>query len=196
MDGASKSPGRSEKRRVRGRTLGEHCSPRTRTPDCGSSRAEDSGFSLGDAAMGSVFFGYFLLRQKKVTRAIERKSSDAGSLRRHRHFDKLSQAPLIPLFLYVDATSGDLAAHTAPAVPAVEALAPMAEAIASAVDSATALRHCREFLGTIGMRHIETRPTSIHARLSAVNARPQEFPTLAHAARHAALSPSCFQHRL
>ena len=46
------------------------------------------------------------------------------------------------------------------------------------------------------MRDAETRPTSIHATLGAVNAKPQDFPTLAHAARHAGLSPSRFQHSL
>lgn len=100
------------------------------------------------------------------------------------------------LFLYVDATSGDLAALTAPSLPTVEALAPMAEAIASAVGSATALRHCREFLHAIGVHDAETRLTAIHATLGAVIARPQDFPTLAHAARHAGLSPSRFQHSL
>jgi len=100
------------------------------------------------------------------------------------------------LFLYVDATSGDLATLTAPTLPAVEALAPMAEAIASAVDSATALRHCSGFLRAIGMGDAKTHPAAIHATLSAVNARPQDFPTLAHAARHAGLSPSRFQHSL
>lgn len=50
---------------------------------------------LADAAMGAAFFGYFLLRQKKVARAIARKIRAAATQKKLGCANRLSSAPLI-----------------------------------------------------------------------------------------------------
>lgn len=100
------------------------------------------------------------------------------------------------LFLYVDALSADLAALSAAVDHDLAALIAAAEALLAAPDPQAVLAGTAALLTALDLHAGAPCASSIAATIRAIDQRPQAFPTLARAARHAGLSPSRFQHQL
>lgn len=100
------------------------------------------------------------------------------------------------LFLYVDALSTDLAGLSASDGPDLALLIALADALLAAADAQATLAGTKALLAALGFHAAAPCASPVAATIRAIDQRPQAFPTLAQAARHAGLSTSRFQHQL
>lgn len=100
------------------------------------------------------------------------------------------------LFLYVDALSADLDCLSTSAQADAGLIVERAEALLAASDTQAVLAGLQALLAALGIPAGASCSAALADTIRAIDERPQAFPRLALAARHAGLSPSHFQHQL